>query len=298
MPIPESQLETWSHQGAKVQSSLTYNTIKSTLESSDSTYSGRDFSIFLQGSYGNDTNIFKESDVDIVIRLNSCFYYDIDRLSAEQKAIFNTIHASSSQYDYFNFKRDVLSFLKSKYGGLAVPGNKAIKIKAGGNRREADILVTGEYRNYTKYLNQYDQDYMQGVCFFHADTMRVSNYPKQHSDNCTSKHQATNGYFKPMVRIVKNMRNKLIDDKKIEANLAPSCYIENLLYNVPNEKYGIDYQNSFANGIRWLSEQQDKSKFVCANRQRYLLGNDPYVAWQPANCTDFINALCALWNNW
>jgi len=34
MPIPESQLETWSHQGSITQSSNTYNTIKSVLEDS------------------------------------------------------------------------------------------------------------------------------------------------------------------------------------------------------------------------------------------------------------------------
>lgn len=31
------------------------------------------FKVFLQGSYGNDTNIYAESDVDIAIRLDNCF---------------------------------------------------------------------------------------------------------------------------------------------------------------------------------------------------------------------------------
>ena len=70
MPIPESQLETWSHQGSITQSSSTYNTIKSVLEGSTTPYAGRNFKVFLQGSYGNDTNIYAESDVDIVIRLD------------------------------------------------------------------------------------------------------------------------------------------------------------------------------------------------------------------------------------
>src|SRR5690606_967984 len=72
MPIPESQLETWSHQGSITQSSSTYNTIKSVLEDSATPYAGRNFKVFLQGSYGNDTNIYAESDVDIVIRLDDC----------------------------------------------------------------------------------------------------------------------------------------------------------------------------------------------------------------------------------
>ena len=73
MTIPESQLETWSHQGSVTQSSATYNTIKNVLKDADTPYAGKSYSVFLQGSYGNDTNIYAESDVDIVIKLNDCF---------------------------------------------------------------------------------------------------------------------------------------------------------------------------------------------------------------------------------
>lgn len=71
--IPEAQLDTWSHQGSVTQSSQTFATIRRALESNDATYGSRDFAVFLQGSYGNDTNIYAESDVDVVIRLNSTF---------------------------------------------------------------------------------------------------------------------------------------------------------------------------------------------------------------------------------
>ena len=70
MPIPESQLDTWSHQGSITQSSTTYNAIKGALEDSTTPYAGKNFKVFLQGSYGNDTNIYAESDVDIIIRLD------------------------------------------------------------------------------------------------------------------------------------------------------------------------------------------------------------------------------------
>ena len=81
MPIPESQLETWSHQGSITQSSNTHNAIKSVLEASTTPYAGKNFKVFLQGSYGNDTNIYAESDVDIVIRLDDCFHSDLESLS-------------------------------------------------------------------------------------------------------------------------------------------------------------------------------------------------------------------------
>ena len=57
MAISESQLETWSHIGAKTQSAATYQTIREALEHPDAPYSGRRFEIYLQGSYGNDTRL-------------------------------------------------------------------------------------------------------------------------------------------------------------------------------------------------------------------------------------------------
>ena len=63
--IPETQLDTWSHQGSITQSSATYATIKRSLEASDAGYANKNFHVFLQGSYGNDTNVYAESDVDV-----------------------------------------------------------------------------------------------------------------------------------------------------------------------------------------------------------------------------------------
>jgi hypothetical protein len=49
----------------------------------------------------------------------------------------------------------------------------------------------------------------------------IENFPKLHSDNCTAKHQNTNGYFKPMVRIFKNMRNTMIGKRLLADGVAP-----------------------------------------------------------------------------
>ena len=69
MAIPEAQLDTWSHQGSIKQSSTTYATIRSALLAEGSAYANKETKVFLQGSYGNATNIYAESDVDVVIVL-------------------------------------------------------------------------------------------------------------------------------------------------------------------------------------------------------------------------------------
>ena len=71
MPIPHSQLETWSKQGPIISSSNTYQSIKNALEYSSSPILDRiksgEIKIYLQGSYANATNIRGDSDVDIVV---------------------------------------------------------------------------------------------------------------------------------------------------------------------------------------------------------------------------------------
>lgn len=296
MPIPESQLETWSHQGSITQSCNTYNSIKNVLEASSTPYAGKNFKVFLQGSYGNDTNIYAESDVDIVIRLDDCFFSDLDNLSEQEKAAYKQAF-SGAEYTLTTFKQDVFDVLRKQYGSAVKAGTKAITIDGNGSRRKADVIVSCQYRRYSRFRSSSDSDYVEGICFFNSAGERIANYPKQHSANLTSKHQATSSWLKPMVRILKNMRSRLVDVGEIESGIAPSYYLEGLLYNVPNTKFYGNYQNCVANVLNWYLEA-NKPELVCANEQYYLLRDGSHVCWKPSDCEKFINAAIRLWNNW
>src|SRR4029077_17249936 len=88
MAIPERQLEIWSHQGAVATSRDTYATEKRALESPTAAYAKRQFRVFLQGSYSNGTNIFAESDVDIVVCCKDAFFHSLDQLPLDQQTLF------------------------------------------------------------------------------------------------------------------------------------------------------------------------------------------------------------------
>lgn len=293
MAIPEAQLDIWSKQGSVTQSRDTYATIKGVLEDRSAPYANRSYTSFLQGSYGNDTNIYADSDVDVVMRLDSTFYYDLSRLDESQRTSFQKAYGNET-YGLANFKADVTIWLTQKFGAAVKPGEKAIFIKGSGNRRDADVLPCAKFRRYYKFGGM-DEDYVEGICFFLPDGTRVENFPKQHSENCTSKHQATSQWFKPMVRVLKNMRNKMVVDNLIEDGLAPSYYLEGLLYNVPIDKFGSSYGDTFANSVNWIL-QADRSKFVCANKQFYLLDDHSPVTWRASKCDKFLNAAVNLWN--
>ncbi len=297
MPIPESQLETWSHQGSITQSSNTYNTIKSVLEASTTPYAGKNFKVFLQGSYGNDTNIYAESDVDIVIRLDDCFHSDLESLSDDEKSAYKQAF-SDATYTHTDFKRDVLSVLEDQYGSAVKTGDKAIAIDASGSRRKSDVIVATQFRRYFKFLSASDSEYVEGICLFNAAGERIANYPKQHSANLTAKHQASSKWLKPMVRVLKNIRSRMVDEGLIKAGVAPSYYIEGLLYNVPNEKFTHSLEDCMVNILNWYRQDAAKTDLVCANEQYYLLRDGYHTCWSQTDCDALVEAAVDLWNQW
>ena len=295
MAIPEAQLEIWAHQGSITQSRDTYATVKRVLEATDTAYAGKSFEVFLQGSYGNDTNIYAESDVDVVIRLDDIYHYDVGTLSASELSIFNTGLVPGT-YPYSDYKQHVVAALTKSFGSAFVDvGKKAIRIKPSGNRRSADIVVATQFRRY--YSGSFGPLYQSGISFFIAGGTRVANYPKQHSANCTAKHQATNGWYKPMVRILKNMRGRLVEDGIIKGGSAPSYFLEGLLYNVPSDKFGKSYGDTFVAAMTWVLAAQ-RNTLICANEEHYLSRDGAVECWPSATYDGFINAAVNMWNRW
>jgi hypothetical protein len=295
MAIPESQLETWAHQGSVAQSSDTYKSVKAALEAGQ--YSGKSAETFLQGSYGNDTNIWAESDVDVVTCLEHVFQSDLSGMTEREQQLQKAAFEDAT-YTHTDFKRDVLKALTAKYGAAVTDGGKAIAIKADGNRRKSDVIAAIQFRRYYKFNSLSDQSYTQGICFWNKAGERIANYPKQHSANLTNKHKATANWFKPMVRVLKNMRTKCVDEGLLAAGTAPSYYIEGLLYNVPDSKFGGSYGATFFNALTWIQTEADKDKMVCANEQYYLLRDGHHTCWPKANGDALLKAVVTLWDSW
>jgi hypothetical protein len=286
--ISESQLDTWSKQGSVAQSKATYATVRNVLEHEDAPYAGRDYATFLQGSYANDTNIYADSDVDIVICLNSSFYSDVEALEeADRKA--RDAYYGPADYSYNEFKADVIGQLKKGFGASVTPGKKAIFIMGNGSRRDADVLPAALHRRYFRFKSGTDLSYAEGICFWLPDGTKIINYPKQHSANCTLKHQTTAHWFKPAVRIIKNMRNAMVGKSLIPDGLAPSYFLEGMLYNVPTAHFGTSYQKTIAECLNWL-RACDRAKLVCANEQYFLLHPTSPVTWREEMFERFLKA--------
>jgi hypothetical protein len=297
MAIPESQLEIWSHQGAITTSKDTYATVKRALESQNAAYAKRQFEVFLQGSYANDTNIYTESDVDVVIRYTGEFFHNLEKLTSEQRGLFSAVFPNGT-YAYDTFKTSVQSALVAAFGSSVQSGKKAFRIRASGARRSADVVCAFDHRRYTGFNSLQDEKYYRGISFFTFDNTRIDNFPKYHSQNLTAKHQATKSRFKPAIRMFKNIRSKLIERESIANGEAPSYFIEGLLHNVPNDQFVNSLSDTTFNILRWLHQTTDRSQFACANDLYYLLRDSSPMCWPEANGEKFISAAISLWNKW
>lgn len=290
MTISETQLETWSNQGATVSAQNTHHSIRSALErhqwSANVSYTS-----YLQGSYRNSTNIRSDSDVDLVVELTSTFF---SNLTAEEKMKLGLVPA---EYSWSDFRQDVITALSQYYGSRYVDtsGSKSIKLLPNSGRIKADVVVAATYRHYEKM-----QLVAEGMTFWTVPGgQQIYNFPKRHYDNGASKNSAqqTRGWYKPTVRIFKNARSR-INTGLLLPKSFPSYFIECLLYNIPSNKFGVSYQSTFTNSLNWLSNELNHGNwqsFVCQNEMNYLFGNSS-VQWDINDARDYVGKLIALWN--
>lgn len=299
MSIPTSQLETWSNPGADDSAMKTYNRVKNVMEAEDSVPNekDKDFEVYLQGSYKNSTNIYADSDVDLVVKLNSTFRRNLSRLNSTQKSEYKESFSSAS-YGLSDFHDDVVATLRDYYGRSAVTvEDRALVLDSGSLLLTADIVVCQQYRRYKRFQSFSDQEYDEGIRFKDQSTGEdIISFPKIHYKNGAAKNDSVHGRFRETIRIIKNARSYLEEKGEIDEGLAPSYCIECLLYNVPDRKYKHDLRDRYQNVVNWLVKAQ-VSDFECQNQIQDLFGNKS-TQWDTSDANQFIGKLVDLWNNW
>lgn len=108
---------------------------------------------------------------------------------------------------------------------------------------------------------------------------------------------ATNTRFKPVVRILKNMRNSMVDKGYLQASVAPSYFLEGMLYNVPDLVFGQSYGDTVANALNWIINC-DRTKLLCANELYYLCHPTCPVTWRAESLEVYLDAAKKFWNEW
>jgi len=296
--IPEAKLKAWAQQGAVEASKQTHQAVRAALDAHSWPWE-YSYDVYLQGSYRNSTNIRGDSDVDIVAELQSSFSPDLSALDAMEQAAFHGAYSDAS-YGWTEFREHVLLALKARFGASAIhEGAKAITVLGSSGRLDADVLVCQQRRYYSQFLSESSQDYVEGVRFWDLVSRRwIDNFPKLHYQNGATKNaqDSTGNWYKPTVRMFKNARTFLISRGNISASLAPSYFLECLLYNAPDVEFGGSYSLSFKDCLRWLAKTAFNG-FVCQNGVVPLFGTTP-EQWDKAKARDLVAEFVFLWDNW
>jgi hypothetical protein len=296
MAIPESQLKSWSHYESTAceSSKQAYDSLVSRLQSIASYTIGNDYEIFQQGSYANTTNIYGESsDVDVVLCYNNLINSDIHKLSIDEINMYHQLYKNSNE-TLDEFKTKVLNKLYIAYPTTEIIiKSKCISINF--TSRKIDLVVANKYYIWNKCKDPYDRDKIEGIIFYDKDKNSIINFPKSHKNNGELKNQSVNVY-KQMIRIFKKARNKAIQDGFLQKGVAPSYFIECLLFNVPNYYYSSNYQETFEKIMDYLLYLLDEN-WLCQNGIVPIFGTD-ITSWSMGNAKTFTKAMKDLWENW
>lgn len=303
MGIPESQLQIWSRQGDVAAAEATHLSVRHALTSDTCPAREKDFEVYLHGSYRNGTNIRGDSDVDIIVQLNSTFEADGSALSASERELLRS-SCRRAAYLWDEFRADILQALEACYGAPNVrETTRSLRVVGGPGRLPADIVSCLQYRKYHRFRSMHDQLYAEGITFYAFKENRwLTNFPKIHYANGVNKNSQyrTGGRYWPTVRVFKNARTCLADHGLIGEGLAPSHLLESLLYNVPDRCYAPAYQMTFLDVIAWLMAAFRDGRyesFLFQHEQSTLFGEAP-VQWLPDRAMALLENLLWLWKHW
>ena len=282
MPIPDSILGSWSHHHPGTASKQAHESIRDALASYRGWAKENKYDIFLQGSYKNDTNLRRDSDVDLVVQLAARVRPRVAALSGSQLEKVSSHKLTYQRWQ--SFRDQVLKALRATYGTKAVTsGRKSLKVAKGKIPAAVDVVVTLHHEN--------------GLAFYHPGEHRwVVSYPQQHHARGLKKEQATNGRYKRTIRMFKAARNHLVKNDAISDGIAPSYFIECLLYNVPNSLFKLSLGKSY-NGIVEYLAATELQRFQCQNGVRELFGPSRDL-WSVKKAHKFVRALGRLWQKW
>ena len=280
MPIPESTLSSWSHHQAGTASKQTHVSVRDALAAYDWPPEVK-YEVFLQGSYKNDTNLRRDSDVDVVVRLASKLRPRVALLTGEQLQEDGSHKAAYERWH--SFRRHALKAMRDRYGDAATSGRKTIKLAKGAIQADADLVITLSYK--------------EGIGFYLPDERRwVVSYPQQHYQRGLKKEEATSKRFKRTIRMFKAARNHLVNNGALTKDDAPSYFIECLLYNVPESLFAPKLAPTYTGTLDWLKTAKLKD-FQCQNGLVPLFGRQR-EQWTAAKSQAFVKAMQELWDTW
>lgn len=245
--ISEDRLASWASPPSQTEQEKCDNAvaqIKRAIDQSRALAQHR-IKVFAQGSYRNNTNVRQDSDVDVCVLCYDVWFYDFHFAEGLTKEDVGLV---DSPYSYRQFKNDVHAALNEYFGSRYVTrGNKAFDIHETSTRVDADVVACLEHRRYMRDPIRKHR-YIAGTELHPDNGGTILNWPDQNYENGVQKNSNTRKRFKSSVRILKNLRNEMLEKAKTSID-APSYLLECLAWNVPNDGFLHD---SYRDDLRYI----------------------------------------------
>jgi hypothetical protein len=291
LAIPESRLEQWATQGPIAGAVETYESIREAL-AAHRWPPGASYNVRLRGSYHNSTNIRADAAVDVLVELKSTYAYRVSSATAPEMTQC-TPDESPASYEWKEFNDDVLAVLTGRYGKPRISeAPRGIKVRT--EHLVADVVPCVEYRRFKYFAPSRLSEYVQGIAFFLPRQLRwIVRYPDLHYENGLAKEEATSGRFKRTVRMFKSARTYLYERGHIAFGLAPSYYLECLIYNVQEERFSDTLQRTYLDVLEAIVNGNLRA-CLSQDGQEQLFG---YSAdhWSERDALKFVGKLIDLW---
>ena len=246
------------------------------------------FKVYPKGSYPNNTNVVRDSDVDVAVELENFFLY---RFTHDAKGLsladVGFAPYSGPDYSLAAFKNDVENAMKAHFGPAATRGDKSIHVRQDSNGLKADVVPCVTHREWFSA-----RFHRQGI-ELRSDSdpgRRIINYPRQHLDEGTAKNDQTSRRYKRTVRILKRLENEMVKGGVISE--VCSFLIESSVYNVPNNVFSSNtwtgrVKESLAHIYVGTGSEDclTSDDWLEANGVKYLFYNGQN--WTPAEARSF-----------
>jgi len=287
MSVSEESLQSWAKAPGQTEQTKCDNAVTAIRKATDasSALANRSLRVFAQGSYCNRTNVRQDSDVDVCVLCSDTFFFHLPENKTNRDFNFTT----PATYQYSQYKNDVEDALTSYFvNGHVVRGLKAFDIKENTYRIAADAVPCFEYRHYFE-----DGTYWSGTAFEPDNGPLIINWPDQNYENGVAKNSATGQRFKDVVRILKTLRYKMLDENHAAAKSVPSFLIECLVWHVPDPTFRLTtyadvVRDSLAHLFNSTIKFDDCKEWLEINNRKYLFWSGQTWTYQQAHA--FVSA--------
>lgn len=281
MALNEDQLSRWAKPPSETEEGKCQHTVSRITKALRQKFANR-VSIFTQGSYRNRTNVRQDSDVDLVVRLDDIYFANIDALSEFDKAQWNMM--PRAPYTFGQFKSDVQFALDSEFDYRFVNRrDKCVQVLKNDQRVNADVVPCFVHRR----LRTLTSIEAEGIEFISDTGQRIISFPDQHYANGVSKNDGTSKRYKSTVRILKNVRNDLLDRRTIADKEMPSFFLECLVWNVPNDNFDANSYKDIARNViakMWsdMGKAEVANNYAEISDLKWLFKGSPHRTYQQA----------------